>query len=185
MSVRLAIPYHALQIEENDFNVPLPSLESGPNSARAAQPVLYHIFMARTSTVYYQFRAALRQGIVSVTTVVRRADEALAEIIGTLPDHLQPDDGNLDGTADLKADHPWITWQRFDLSVVLLHHRMRINRALQDEWLKNPGSCSWARTVCVHSAMNIIWITHNWHQPAGVRRQWFVLNLMLYHWRLI
>ncbi|KAG7039703.1 C6 zinc finger domain containing protein [Colletotrichum scovillei] len=165
----LAVPYYVPQVDEGDFNVPLPSAESdidGPH------PVLYHIFMARTSTVYHRFRSALREGTQSVSEVVRLADDELAEVINTLPDHLQPDSGKTEEMQELELIHPWIKWQRFDISLVLLHHRMRINRSLQKEWLAVPGLYDWARAVCIRSAMDIIWITHNWDQPVAMRRQW-------------
>ncbi|UQC81504.1 uncharacterized protein CLUP02_06990 [Colletotrichum lupini] len=165
----LAVPYYVPQVDEGDFNVPLPWAESdheGPH------PVLYHIFMARTSTVYHRFRSALREGTRSVAEVVRLADDELAEVINTLPNHLQPDSGKPEEMQELELTHPWIKWQRFDISLVLLHHRMRINRSLQKEWLAAPGLYDWARAVCIRSAMDIIWITHNWDQPVSMRRQW-------------
>ncbi|GJC80376.1 hypothetical protein ColLi_03214 [Colletotrichum liriopes] len=166
------LPYHVPQVEWGDFDVPLPSVASDSVSADGVQPVLYHIFMARTATVYHGFRSALRDGTRPVDEVVRSADEALAEVINTLPDHLQPDSGRNKGMRELEDAHPWVKWQRFDISLVLLHHRMRINRALQNEWLEAPGQYDWARGVCIRSAMDIIWITHNWDQPAAMRRQW-------------
>ncbi|KZL80790.1 nucleus protein [Colletotrichum incanum] len=168
----LAVPYHVPQVDWGDFDVPLPSVAPDFASADSVQPVLYHIFMARTATVYHRFRSALRDGTRPVDEVVRSADEALAEVINTLPDHLQPDSGRNKGMQELEDVHPWVKWQRFDISLVLLHHRIRINRALQNEWLEAPGQYDWARGVCIRSAMDIIWITHNWDQPAAMRRQW-------------
>ncbi|OHE98579.1 hypothetical protein CORC01_06030 [Colletotrichum orchidophilum] len=168
-SFRLAVPYYVPQVDEGDFDVPLPTIDP---ETEGAQPVLYHIFMARTSTVYHRFRSALREGTRSVSEVVRLADDELAEVINTLPAHLQPDGGKNEEMQELELVHPWIKWQRFDISLVLLHHRMRINRSLQKQWLAVPGPYDWARAVCIRSAMDIIWITHNWDQPVAMRRQW-------------
>ncbi|TEA21744.1 putative transcription factor lepB [Colletotrichum sidae] len=168
----LAVPYHVPQVDEGDFSVPLPCMDSGPALPGGIQPVQYHIFMARTSIVYHRFRSALRDGARSVAEIVRLADDELAEVINTLPEHLEPDGGRTKAMQKLEIDHPWIKWQRFDISLVLLHHRMRINRALQNEWLKSPREYGWARSVCIRSAVDIIWITHNWDQPAAMRRQW-------------
>ncbi|KAK1635664.1 hypothetical protein BDP81DRAFT_376380 [Colletotrichum phormii] len=165
----LAVPYYVPQVDEEDFDIPLPSDES---DVEGPQPVLYHIFMARTSTVYHRFRSALREGTRSVSEIVRLADDELAEVINTLPAHLQPDGGKSKEMQELEIIYPWIKWQRFDISLVLLHHRMRINRSLQKEWLAAPGLYDWARAVCIRSAMDIIWITHNWDQPVAMRRQW-------------
>ncbi|KAK2064745.1 hypothetical protein LY76DRAFT_653148, partial [Colletotrichum caudatum] len=168
----LAVPYHVPQVDEGDFNVPLPSLDRRHDLPGGIQPVQYHIFMARTSIVYHRFRSALREGSRPVAEVVRLADDEPAEVINTLPEHLQPDGGKHKKIQDLEIGLPWIKWQRFDISLVLLHHRMRINRALQKEWTASPGQYEWARTVCIRSAMDIIWNTHNWDQPAAMRRQW-------------
>ncbi|KAF3800101.1 hypothetical protein GCG54_00015480 [Colletotrichum gloeosporioides] len=168
----LAVPYHVPQVDEGDFNVPLPSRDPQHDIPGGIQPVQYHIFMARTSIVYHRFRSALREGSRPIAEVVRLADDELAEVINTLPEHLQPDGGKRERMQNLEIEHPWIKWQRFDISLVLLHHRMRINRALQKEWMMSPGQYEWARTVCIRSAMDIIWITHNWDQPAAMRRQW-------------
>ncbi|KAF9874294.1 nucleus protein [Colletotrichum karsti] len=168
----LAVPYHVPQVEEGDFNVPLPSMDPNSDLPGGIQPVQYHIFMSRTSIVYHRFRSALREGTRAIAEIVRLADDELAEVINTLPEHLQPDGGKNPEIQDLEIAHPWIKWQRFDISLVLLHHRMRINRALQNQWLESPGQYDWARAVCIRSAMDIIWITHNWDQPAAMRRQW-------------
>ncbi|KXH27580.1 hypothetical protein CSAL01_00747 [Colletotrichum salicis] len=108
----------------------------------------------------------------SVSEIVRLADDEIADVINTLPDHLQPDGGKSEEMQELEIIHPWIKWERFDISLVLLHHRMHINRSLQKEWLEVPGLYDWARAVCIRCAMDIIWITHNWDQPVAMRRQW-------------
>lgn len=170
----LAVPYHVPRVDEGDFNVPLPSRDPQHDITGGIQPVQYHIFMARTSIVYHRFRSALREGLRPIAEVVRLADDELAEVINTLPEHLQPDGGKHERMQNLEIEHPWIKWQRFDISLVLLHHRMRINRALQQKWMMSPGQYEWARTVCIRSAMDIIWITHNWDQPVAMRRQWAI-----------
>ncbi|KAH7163404.1 hypothetical protein B0J13DRAFT_431709 [Dactylonectria estremocensis] len=165
----LCVPYHVPQVAEADFYVPLPSTDPDGNHI---QPVQYHIVMARTSTVYHRFRESLRRGGRPVAETVHLADQELAEVINSLPEHLQPDGGKITELDQLEAKHPWIKWQRFDVSLVLLHHRLRIHRALQAEWLEFPGQHDGARAICMRSARDIIWIAHNWDQPAAMRRQW-------------
>ncbi|KAF6833236.1 hypothetical protein CMUS01_06642 [Colletotrichum musicola] len=168
----LVVPYHVPQVDEGDFDVALPSMDPGSGLPGGLQPVQYHIFMARSSIVYHRFRSALREGTRPVSEVVRLADEELAEVINTLPEHLHPDGGKNEEMNELEGEHPWIKWQRFDISLVLLYHRMRINRSLQRDWKASPGQHEWARTVCIRSAMDIIWIIHNWDQPAAMKRHW-------------
>ncbi|KAH6989168.1 hypothetical protein BKA56DRAFT_542552 [Ilyonectria sp. MPI-CAGE-AT-0026] len=165
----LCVPYHVPQVDEADFHVPLPSIDPMGDHI---QPVQYHIMMARTSTVYHRFRESLRRGGRSVAETVHLADQELAEVINSLPEHLQPDGGKIPDMDQLETEHPWIKWQRFDVSLVLLHHRLRIHRALHKDWLDSPGQHDGARAVCIRSARDIIWIAHNWDQPAAMRRQW-------------
>ncbi|KAM5349846.1 hypothetical protein ACJ41O_006351 [Fusarium nematophilum] len=171
----LNLPYQPPRIDEVDFDVPLPS-ETWPDAHEGGiHPVHYHIFMARTATVVYHFRETIRPGLASldeIARVVKTADEELAEIIDTLPAHLQPDTGGNDEMRRLELEQPWIKWQRYDLTLVLLHLRIRINRTLQEQWLSCPGQYSWARSVSVRSAMSVIWINRNWDQPASMRKQW-------------
>jgi hypothetical protein len=73
----------------------------------------------------------------------------------------------------LELAHPWIRWQRYDLTLVLLHLRLRIHRTMQAQWLLYPDRYNWARSVSVSSAMSVIWINRNWDQPASMRKQWY------------
>lgn len=177
MSYRLGFRNQPAGLDDIDFDVPLPSLHVTDPGQRGPHPVHYHIFMARTAAVVYRFHRAIRSGVKNVeqlVRIVRAADEELAEVIDTLPAHLQPENGDSEEIRRLEQDHPWVKWQRFDLTVVLLHIRVRINRALQKQWLLSPGTYDWARSVSVRSAMTVIWINHNWDQPATMRKQWCV-----------
>ncbi|RMJ03287.1 hypothetical protein CDV36_015188 [Fusarium kuroshium] len=171
----LTLSYKPPRVHDTDFDVPLPSATSTDEEENVTHPVHYHIFMARTSTVFYYFRQAIRSGpssLAELVRVVRKADEELAEIIDTLPVHLRPDaDGN-DKIRGLELAQPWIKWQRFDLTLVLLHLRLQINCTLQEQWLSYPGQYDWARTISVRSAMSIVWINRNWDQPISMRKQW-------------
>ena len=134
--------------------------------------------MARASKVYHRFCRAVRLEVTSIESMiqtVRLADEDLAGIIDTLPVHLQPD-VELTSGKDASHSEAWIIWQRFDLTLVLLHLRIRINRTLQMQWLATPGTTGtdWARTVTLGSATSIIWIHRNWSQPSSMRKQWYV-----------
>jgi len=135
--------------------------------------------MAETATVIYKFRMAMRHSfhdLDQTVRVIKAADEGLAGVIDTLPTHLQPDTLMGDGAEQMptKLAKPWIKWQRFDLTLVLLHLRVRINRTLQDRWLSasTRHAFEWARTISVTSAMSIIWINRNWDQPISMRKQW-------------
>lgn len=160
-----------------DFDVPLPSATWPNEQGTTIHLAHYHIFMARTASVVYRFRAALHSEMVSlcnIAEVVRKADEELAEIIDTLPQHLQPDTSTNDEVRQLELAQPWIKWQRYDLTLVLLHLRLRINCILQEQWLSSPNPYDWARGVSIKSALSVIWINRNWDQPVSMRKQWCV-----------
>ncbi|KAH9905254.1 hypothetical protein F4778DRAFT_769930 [Xylariomycetidae sp. FL2044] len=179
----LAGPIPAPQLKEFDFDVPLPTVDfAGSINGREGlqiHPVQYHIFMARTAVVYNRFRIDLRRAQLPLGEIVRLADEELAEVINTLPQHLQPDMTGGELTESLETSHPWIRWQRVDVTLVLLHHRLRINRILQQEWHKDRGRYNWARAVCIQTAKDIIWISQNWEQPTAKKSTW-ALAIHLY-----
>jgi hypothetical protein len=139
--------------------------------------------MARTARVYYRFLKAVRIGFDTLEEkirIVRATDEELASIIDTLPTHLQPDadtDNMEQRLRQIESAKSWIIWQRFDLTLVLLHLRIRVNRTLQDQWLSSSSQqqSEWARLVSVRSAASIIWINSNWSQPLTMRKQWYEL----------
>lgn len=139
-----------------------------------AQPVHYHIFMSRISTVYHRFCNSIRNDLLPPVEAVRVGDEALAEIIITLPKYLQPESAGSDRVREIESAQPWVKWQRFGIAVLLLHYRMRLHRALQYLWMSTPESYGWARSVCIKSAVDIIWINRNWDQPLSMRKQWYV-----------
>ncbi|RBR19627.1 hypothetical protein FVER53590_25003 [Fusarium verticillioides] len=173
----LNLTHESPVIDESDFSIPLPSVSHREAQDTLVDPAHYHIFMARTSQVIYKFRISLKYGVKTLKNaidIVKTADEGLASIIDSLPSHLQPEsDAVTDAEIqDLESTQPWIKWQRYDLTLVLLHLRMHINRVLQKQWLSSPEEYHWARTVSVTSAMSLIWINRSWDQPASTRKQW-------------
>ncbi|KAL2851130.1 hypothetical protein BJY01DRAFT_245071 [Aspergillus pseudoustus] len=186
----LNLPYLPPVIDDVDFDVPLPRAMSRETEESIYDQVHYHIFMARSAIVVYRFRARIRSGIESheLTKAVRSADHELAQIIDTLPPHLQPDiDPESDELRRLESSQPWIKWQRYDLTLVLLHLRLRLHRTLQAQWLADHDDYGWAEAVSVSSAMSVIWINRNWDQPSSLRKQWalshhiFVSAILLVH----
>ncbi|KAL3451351.1 hypothetical protein BJX65DRAFT_219278 [Aspergillus insuetus] len=172
----LNLPYRPPVIDEIDFDVPLPRVTSRKVDGNSAHDqVHYHIFMARSATVVYRFRATIRSGLKSLdelTKAVRNADGELAQIIDTLPPHLQPEiDVENEEVREIEIDQPWVKWQRYDLTLVLLHLRLRLHRTLQAQWVSHPGEYGWAKAVSVSSAMSVIWINRNWDQPSSLRKQ--------------
>jgi hypothetical protein len=169
-------------IYENGFKVPLEWLidadESEPQSLYSFDqyvdpaPVYYHIAMAQIATTYHRFRKGIRFQSDSVFNLVRTADEELANIISGLPSHLRPDESKTPQTELRDKEKPWIPWQQFSITLVLLYHRLSINRPLQHEWLKNPGIYNGQRAICLDSAKAIIDITSKWDHPIARRRQW-------------
>lgn len=172
-----------IRIDDLDFNVPYPSAPpSNGSSTDAEDPVHYHIFMARAATALYYFRRGLRSftsALEERIQIVRSTDEEFAKIIDKLPVHLQPDSDSKEREewlSQLELSKPWIKWQRFDLTLVLLHLRILINRTLSDQWTapSSDRSFDWAKTVCVRSALSLIWINKNWDMPSSSRKQWCV-----------
>ncbi|KAH6696781.1 hypothetical protein F5X68DRAFT_226189 [Plectosphaerella plurivora] len=178
----LTMPYEPSEVTEKDFAVPLPCpVDSAERTTpHKVDPAHYHAFMARTARVYHRFCRAVVYDSGSLEQSVRAADDELAQIIETLPEHLQPDLSCSIQTQEDECEEPWVTWQRFDVTLVLLHHRIAINRTLQHLWTQSPGQYGWARAVSIRSATDIIWISQNWNQPVTMRKQWSI-HLSLYN----
>jgi len=173
----LSGPYPPSQLTEDDFDVALPTAEptqmvKGCPPGLQIHPVQYHIFMAKTSIVYNRFKQSIRDCNVPNDRVVRKADAELAEVIDTLPPHLSPDGLEKHVEDDLSQRFPWIRWQRVDVTLVLLHHRLRMSRVLQAEWQADRLRYGWARQICLGAAREIIRISQNWEQSAAKRSQW-------------
>ena len=159
--------------------MPLPGPEYEPamiakccDGIAPCSPVDYHIFMVMVSSVYHKFRRRLRAAERPVIDLVRDADNQLAQIIASLPSHLQPDEPQSNYIKRRDKTYPWIPWQRVYLTLVLLYHRMVINRTLQSSWLVDQDSYSGPRAVCLSSAKGILLIQRDWTIPLAKRRQW-------------
>lgn len=176
---RLSIPWHTPCITHQDFDVPLPTVEFEPAMATQGNkgiapcfPVDYHIFMIRVSSINERFRRNLRFSQQPLLEIVQKIDNELAEIISTLPSHLHPDEPQNDYTARRDEAYPWIPWQRKYLKLVLLYHRMVVNRTLQRSWLVEQERYCGPRAICLSSARSILLIQREWTTPLTKRRQW-------------
>lgn len=127
--------------------------------------------MIRISSAFQRFRQLLHSGI-SLREAVQDSDNQFANIIEELPPHLQPDEVQDEYTRERDSHCPWIRWQHADLRLVLLYHRLAINRLLQSEWVESPGSLGGARSICLSSALGIEAVTQKWELPMARRRQW-------------
>jgi hypothetical protein len=145
----------------------------GPDGIAPCSPVDYHIFMVRVSSVHYMFRRALHSLESPVADIVRDADDRLAQVIGKLPSHLQPDEPQTSYTKRRDRIYPWVPWQRVYLTLVLLYHRMVINRTLQSSWLVDRDKHGGPRAICLSSAKEILSIQREWTTPLAKRRQWY------------
>lgn len=172
----MAVPNSIPSISESDCCVPLPSVDLYDDSNAATDeteeaiaPIQYHKVMAQIALTFNRFKTNFRSRRLPAQQVVLDADRQLADLIDTMPSHLQPD-----GPPNPERDrsYPWIAWQRWDLSLVFLYYRLHINRTLQKHWLASPETLSGPRSICLGSAKGIIWVTQQSLQPIAKRRQW-------------
>lgn len=162
-------------LSASDFDVPLPSRFAGEagrnNSGVMLHRVDYHTFMARVALVFHEFRESLQ--MYSPIEAVRRGNEKLAEIILTLPGHLQPNESP--GGAEkckVENEHPWLRWQRVNIALVLLSHRLHLNRSMLQYCEATSETGISARAIATQTAEHIIWISQNWDVPVAAKRQW-------------
>lgn len=175
----LPFPGYAPLVPEREVKCRLPTPH--PDDLYAQQDetsvssVRYHEFMARTAVIYHNFYNALRKNRQTKSEIVRSADERLAQVITTLPEHLQADSGEPGAAVSrLEEQYPWIRWQRVNVTLVLLSHRLLMYSTLSTNWRSNPDDFQWAQSVCLQAARDILWINQNWKLPTCFRRQWLV-----------
>lgn len=186
-------PDSAPLIQETDFDVPLPLnltdeelldpyLRANPDEVEdCPKPVQYHHAMIGLAQVRYRFKMELtrlrqyhpQQGGKDAYTegleeLVGRSDEALANLIAQLPDHLSSE--NLEDEDD---NETCVIWQRISLSLSFLFYRMAINRELQYRWVESSSSfAARSQAICLASAHAIVSLVDR-HSDAFMRhRPW-------------
>ncbi|KAG2165349.1 hypothetical protein VTO58DRAFT_101752 [Aureobasidium pullulans] len=173
----LPFPGYTPLINEREVRcrLPAPHVDDlyAEQDGKMLSSVRYHEFMARTAVVYHNFHNALQKGFQTKGETVRQADEQLAQVITTLPEHLEPESGERGAAVSLlEEQHPWVRWQRVNVTLVLLTHRLLIYSTLSANWRNDPDNFQWAKSVCLQSAKDILWINQNWNLPTYYRRQW-------------
>lgn len=169
----LAIPYQPPCIGPYDFDMELPQawddgLSAGdtrdvlnsryhqPNQPHQAQ---YHLAMISIARIHQAFRGSLVRAAhdaQETLALVQRTDDALANMIDTLPAHLRNDASCIFETADSKnITLPWIELQRNQLALALLYYRMVVNRVMQDYWIESPHTYATSQAICIGSARAI------------------------------
>lgn len=175
-------------VRQADFDVALPeelddeeliwrSIDSKAQNLAAPRPrpVQYHLAMIAIAKVWHRFRTALaqvRRNPERLEPLVLQTDEALANVISELPQHLQEDDGA--SASDNR--HPWIPWQRNSLSMSILYYRMTINRVLQDQWVQSPNSHARTQAICLGSAQAIVSLVDRYTALSARNRPWAIAS---------
>ncbi|PVH68387.1 hypothetical protein DL98DRAFT_522795 [Cadophora sp. DSE1049] len=146
-----------------------------PDSEQRPRPIQYHIAMAKISIVFNNVRSKLyarRWAGFEVAEMVIIADNELAAVINDLPPHLQNDEVTTTFTAERDAQLPWIRWQKAALTMVLLYHRMCVNRTLQQHYTEGSLNYARARSICLSSAKGIIQAAHQVPGDISRLRSW-------------
>lgn len=105
-----------------------------------------------------------------VETIVKDADNELANVISQLPLHLQLDEEETEETVARAQTHAWIPWQRQAITTLFLYYRMVINRTSIC-----PGDSRYTRAaaVCLASAHGIVdTILNSTDVPLARQRTW-------------
>ncbi|CAD0085543.1 unnamed protein product [Aureobasidium mustum] len=137
----------------------------------------YLAFMARTAIVYNNFHSSLQKRTMTKSESVRQADERLRQLTARLPEYLTPNSSIRNATiTKLEADHPWIYWQRVNVTLTYLTHRLSIYSTLEPNWRSHPSEFNWAKSICLQAAFDITTIDTTWEMPKSYRRHWLVIS---------
>jgi hypothetical protein len=181
----LGARYRPPCVSASDFDVPfaaplddddlLPTDKSISLPKQRPRPIEYSIAMAKVATVYYRFRESMvviRTHDDDIAAVIQEADNNLAEIISSLPSHLQDYESTSQKNSERDAQYPWIPWQRKTITAVLLYYRIIVNRVLQPSWIDNPTTHGRARAICLGSARAIVDVIRTSQDPLSRSRTW-------------
>jgi hypothetical protein len=165
--------------------LPLPfndaELETGQVPAEISSDLIspwwYHRILCETALIYHQFIQALRKKETDLETLVRAGDEALANVIDSLPPHLQPYREETLHPHLVDEQYPWIRWQRVDLTTILLLCRAKINYECRRGWSTSPPSSLARRMLCLESAKSVIMVLESAEMPIHQRRFMYVHSL--------
>lgn len=178
----------AASIASSDFNCALPlaidddQLLLGVNPDLSSSDVIpcqvqYHIIMARIAIVYNKLTSKLCAcdwSDTDIGKIVNTADNDLAAIVDELPPHLQNDESTTPETRQRHAKFPWISWQITGLTLVLLYHRVCINRVLQQHHSEGSVYYARARSISISSASGMIRAAHSMQPDKSRLRSWSV-----------
>lgn len=151
--------------------------EEMPAEERAPErlsPWVYHTTLCQTAIVKHRFNQALRKKPDNLEFLIRDADEALANIIDHLPEHLQPNIEDQPHHKHLEEQYPWLEWQRLDLVTNLFLARSTINYQSREYWDHAHPNYLGRRTVCLEAARSIICLFDMSNLPTHQRRYMYV-----------
>ncbi|KAF1993160.1 hypothetical protein P154DRAFT_450946 [Amniculicola lignicola CBS 123094] len=123
------------------------------------RPIQWFIAMSRIACALYRFHSSLpfeHEDRRLLLDNIQQADEELANLISTLPPHLQADEAETSITVERDKLLPWIPWQRRSITVMLFYFRMVIHRTLLKYDCGDVISKKRAVTICQDSAHGIM-----------------------------
>ena len=156
-----------LPADDTELERGLVSTEPPPE---VISPWWYHNILCKTALVHHRFTQGIRKRTTDLEVLVRIADEGLADIIESLPAHLQPREEASPQSTDLENKYPWIRWQRVDLIMILLLLRSRINYECRKFWSDSPPTSLPRRSLCLQSAQSVIMLLEGADMPIHQRR---------------
>ncbi|KAH8655449.1 hypothetical protein BX600DRAFT_552817 [Xylariales sp. PMI_506] len=148
-------------IDETQFSVGPPEDVADDGKVH---PVQYRIALIKICTALRRFQKSLAftgNDLNALEVTVKMADNELAHIISTLPNHLQPGDEesqgiDVDERIGCNGQRPeWAIWQRKNIAAVLLYYRMVVYRCVRDIAPRTSSSYTSASAICLASAHGI------------------------------
>ena len=130
--------------------------------------------MIRAAKIYHHFRSLLKIGRwtrSSIVSLVQQTDDELAQIAFELPSYLKLEYKPSARSQISEAEFPWLSWQRNNIALVLLHLRVSVNKILQNIWTDNV-TFQRARSICLNSSTAIISLVLDSGIPQEKLKSW-------------
>ena len=130
--------------------------------------------MIRAAKIYHHFQSLLKIGRwtrSSIVSLVQQTDDELAQIAFELPSYLKFEYKPSPRSQINEAEFPWLSWQRNNIALVLLHLRVSVNKILQNIWTDNI-TFQRARSICLNSSTAIISLVLDGGIPREKLKSW-------------
>lgn len=119
----------------------------------------FQVVLAKLAAIlrrFYEKLLWIQDDFTILAAAVASADSDLATVVSQLPMQLKPDEKISHATRSRDEAHPWLSWQKENICIILLYYRLVFTRPLWDERNTDTPSFESARAICLNICHGIL-----------------------------